>query len=55
MGDEEFKVSFRGILFNKSRVRNEIKWKIRKNYDGIGLHSISILVCCTTMHPICDC
>ena len=36
MGAEEFKVSFKGILFNKSRVRNEIKWKIRKKYDGIG-------------------
>ena len=37
MGAEEFKASFKGILFNKSRVRNEIKWKIRKNYGGIGV------------------
>ena len=33
MGVEESKVSFKGILFNKRRVRNEIKWKIRENYD----------------------
>ena len=37
MGVEEFKVSLRGILFNKRRVRNEIKWKIRKNFDSIGI------------------
>ena len=37
MGAEDFKVSFKGILFNKRRVRNEIKWKIRETYDGIGI------------------
>ena len=30
MGTEEFKVSFKGILFNKRRLRNEIKWKVEK-------------------------
>ena len=30
MGAEEFKVFFKGILFNKRRVRNEIKWKLEK-------------------------
>ena len=44
MGAEEFKVSFKGILFNKRRVRNEIKWKIRKNYDGIGIWSFHFSV-----------
>ena len=34
MGAEEFKVSFKGILFNKRRVRNEVE--IRENYDGIS-------------------
>ena len=33
MGAKEFKVSFKGILFNKRRVRNEI----RESYDGIGM------------------
>ena len=33
MGAKEFKVSFKGILLNKRRVRNEI----RENYDGIGM------------------
>ena len=37
MGAEEFKVSFKGILFNKRIVKNEIKWKIIKNYDSIGI------------------
>ena len=31
MGAEEFiKASFKGILFNKRRARNEIKWKLEK-------------------------
>ena len=30
MGAEEFKVSFKGILFDRRRVRNEIKWKLEK-------------------------
>ena len=30
MGAEEFKVPFKGILFNKRRVRNEIKRKLEK-------------------------
>ena len=33
MGAKEFKVSFKGMLFNKRRVRNAI----RENYDGIGM------------------
>ena len=45
MGAEEFKVSFKRILFNKRRVRNKIKWKIRENYDnmGIGYFYFSVL------------
>ena len=30
MGAEESKVSLKGILFNKRRVRNEIKWKLEE-------------------------
>ena len=30
MGAKEFKVSFKGILFNRRRVRNEIKWKLEE-------------------------
>ena len=30
MEAEEFKVSFKGILFSRRRVRNEIKWKLEK-------------------------
>ena len=30
MGAEEFKVCFKGILFNKRRVRNEIKWELEE-------------------------
>ena len=30
MGAKDFKVSFKGILFNSRRVRNEIKWKLEK-------------------------
>ena len=30
MEGEEFKVSFKGILFSRRRVRNEIKWKLEK-------------------------
>ena len=29
MGAEEFK-AFKGILFNKRKVTNEIKWKVEK-------------------------
>ena len=30
MGAKEFKISFKGILFNKRIVRNEINWKLEK-------------------------
>ena len=30
MGAKEFKVSFKRILFNKRRERNEIKWNLEK-------------------------
>ena len=30
MGAKEFELSFKEILFDKRRVRNEIKWKLEK-------------------------
>ena len=30
MAVKEFKVSFKGLLFNRRRVSNEIKWKLEK-------------------------
>ena len=38
MGTKEFKVSSKGLLFNRSRVRNErFKVETGENYDSIGM------------------
>ena len=44
VGAEEFKVFYKGILFNQRIVRNEIRWKIRKNYDNIGIWYFHFIV-----------